>query len=254
MSEEGRISSRRDGAVLVLSIDRPSKKNSFTLAMYEALVAELEAGASDDSVRVVVIRGEGGSFTGGNDLGDFMRQPPTSADTPVFRLLQLVAKYEKPLLAAVVGPAIGIGTTLLLHCDLVWAAENAKFRMPFVDLGLVPEGGSSYLLPRMMGHVKAAELLLLSEPFDGKRAAELGIVNGALPEAEVDAHVLAKAHALAAKAPEAVRLAKQLLKAPNQEPVHETLFREGALFMQRLVSAEAREAFTAFFEKRAPKF
>lgn len=243
-----------DQGVLEIVIDRPEKKNAFTLAMYERVVKLLRDAAERDEVRAVLIRGNGGCFTAGNDLGDFMQRPPTSRDTPVFQLLLTLAGYDKPVVAAVEGPAVGIGTTMLLHCDLVYAARGAKFKMPFVDLGLVPEGASSLLLPRMVGHVQAAELLLLGNAFDGAKAAAVGIATDVIDDADVVEHARTQARALARKAPEALRLSKRLMKEGLRESVEATLAREGDLFMKRLASAEAREAFSAFFEKRAPDF
>jgi len=247
------LETHTDG-VLEIVINRPEKKNAFTLAMYERVVELLHEGASRADVRCVFVRGNGGVFTAGNDLGDFMKRPPTGRDTPVFALLLALAGYEKPIVAAVEGPAVGIGTTMLLHCDLVYAAKSAKFKMPFVDLGLVPEGASSLLLPRMVGHAKAAELLLLGRAFDGQTAAQLGIATDVLDDDAVVEHARTQAVALARKAPEALALSKKLMREGMREAVVATLEREGDLFLQRLVSGEAKEAFTAFFEKRAPDF
>lgn len=243
-----------DQGVLEIVIDRPEKKNAFTLAMYERVVALLRSGAERDDVRAILLRGNGGCFTAGNDLGDFMQRPPTSRDTPVFQLLLTLAGYAKPVVAAVQGPAVGIGTTMLLHCDLVYAARDAKFKMPFVDLGLVPEGASSLLLPRMVGHAQAAELLLLGVAFDGAKAKAVGIATDVVDDADVVDHARTQARTLAKKAPEAMRLSKALMRDGMRDAVEATLAREGDLFMKRLSSAEAREAFSAFFEKRAPDF
>ena len=252
MSDE--ILHEQADGVCTITFNRPAKKNAFTLAMYVRIVELLAQAAEDDEVRVVLLRGEGGSFTAGNDLMDFMNNPPRDQDTPVFKLLLGLAAYEKPIVAAVSGPAIGIGTTMLLHCDLVYAAENTRFAMPFVNLGLCPEGGSSLLLPRMMGHARAAELLMLGDKFTASTAHEVGIVSRVLPDGELDAHAREQARVLAAKAPESLRLTKSLLKAETRQQLRAVLKTEGDHFLKRLTSAEAREAFTAFFEKRPPDF
>ena len=246
------VAATLDGRVLHLVLDRPDKKNALTRAMYAALADALEDAVGSADVRAVVLSGTGGVFTGGNDLGDFMMDPPTGPDSPVFRFLRNAVGFPKPLVAAVAGPAIGIGTTILLHCDLAYAAPDAHFKMPFVDLGLVPEAASSLLLPRIAGPARAAELLLLGESFSAETAREIGLVNAVVEDPT--AHALERAAALAAKPPEAVRQSKALLRRETADAVGETMAREGALFMERLGSPEAQEAFTAFFEKRAPDF
>jgi enoyl-CoA hydratase/carnithine racemase len=248
-----RILSERHGAVLALRFNRPEKKNALTVNMYELMLAQLAAAAADDSIRVVLIGGAGGSFTAGNDLMDFMGQPPTGTDSAVFRLLLALLDFDKPVVTAVEGPAVGIGVTMLLHTDLNYAKADAKFQMPFVSLGLCPEAASSLLLPQIMGFAKASELLLLSERFNGTEAAKYGLVNEAI-EGDVFAHALAKAQRLAEMAPQSVRASKKLIRDPVREKVRETFWTEGAVFIERLGSAEAAEAFQAFFEKRKPNF
>ncbi|HLT48503.1 MAG TPA: enoyl-CoA hydratase [Rubricoccaceae bacterium] len=243
-----------EGGILRLTLARPEKKNALTRAMYEALTAALDAARDDRAVRVVVLAGSGGSFTAGNDLTDFLNDPPTGEDSPVFRFLRAVSTFPKPLLAAVEGPAVGVGTTVLLHCDLVYAAPTARFRLPFVALGLVPEAASSLLLPRTVGPKRAAELLFFGEPFSADEAFQFGLVNAVVAEGELEARVLARARDLAAKPPAAVRLTKALLRAPQAEAVAATLREEAAHFVDRLGSSEAQEALTAFLEKRAPDF
>lgn len=238
--------------VLHLTLDRPEKKNALTRAMYARLAEALDEAADDPQVRAVVISGADGSFTAGNDLFDFMTDPPRDESSPVFQFLHAVVRFPKPLIAAVEGVAIGIGTTLLLHCDLAFAAPDARFKMPFTDLGLVPEAGSSLLLPRLAGNARAAELLLLGETFGSETAREIGLVNAVA--ADPLAAAMERAEALAQKPPAAVRQAKALLRAPLRERVMETIREEASLFIQRLQSEEAQEAFTAFMEKRAPDF
>ena len=203
---------------------------------------------------MLVLRGADGSFTSGNDLGDFMKHPPESIDNPIFDFLKGLASFPKPVIASVGGPAIGIGTTLLLHCDLVYAGESAKFALPFVNLGLVPEAASSVILPEALGHRRAAELLMLGDAFDASTASRLGLVNAVIPDDALEPHTRRVASALAAKPPGALRETKRLMKAPTAEGIREAMIREGELFLARLRAPEAAEAFAAFFEKRAPDF
>lgn len=242
------------GAVMTVRMNRPEKKNALTRDMYAHMAAALQRADEDAAIRVVLIRGTDDCFTSGNDIMDFMQAPPTDESSPVFQFLRAVVTARKPLVAAVTGPAVGIGTTMLLHCDLVYAGDTARLHLPFINLALVPEGGSSLLLPQMVGHVRAAELLLLGEPFDAATAASLGIVNAALPDAEVQARALAAAQALAAKPPAAVQMSKAMLKRSRQAAVEETIAYEALLFAQRLQSPEAAEAFQAFMERRKPDF
>ncbi len=251
---EGLVLSALEGRTLTVTLNRPERKNALTLAMYDALTAALNAAAEDPTVRVVVLRGAGGCFTSGNDLQDFMRSPPKSHDTPVFHFLAALLDFPKPLIAAVEGPAVGIGTTLLLHCDLVFAAEGAAFQLPFGRLGLVPEGGSSYLLPLMVGHRRAAELLLLGDRFGAEDAARLGVVNAVWPAEGFGERVAERAAAVAALPPEATRLSKQLIKAPFRDELARVMLKEGEVFIGRLGSPENAEAFMAFAQKRAPDF
>lgn len=246
------VRAEREGRVLLLALARPEKKNALTRAMYAALAEALTEAGGDAQVRAVVLAGDGGTFTAGNDLFDFMTDPPRDETSPVFRFLHAAVAFPKPLIAAVEGVAIGIGTTLLLHCDLAYAGPSARFKMPFTDLGLVPEAASSLLLPRLAGPARAAELLLLGETFGAETAREIGLVNGV--DDDPLAVAMEKAEALAAKPPAAVRQAKALLRAPLTERVQETIREEAALFVERLTSEEAQEAFTAFMEKRPPDF
>ncbi len=242
--------------VLRIEIRRPEKKNALTTAMYTAMADALAAGEQDPSVRVILIHGQPGAFTAGNDLGDFLANPPVQEDPPppVFRFLKTFATLKKPFVAAISGVAVGVGTTLLLHCDLVYAGESAKFQLPFVSLGLCPEAASSLMLPALAGHVRAAEMLLLCEPFNAEKAREVGLVNAVLPDDQVLAHALAQARKLAALPKASVILTKQMLKSAQQSLIEQTLQSEMRQFKQRLVSPEAKEAFAAFFEKRKPDF
>ncbi len=237
-----------------IQLNRPEKKNAITTVMYSAMADAIEQAGSDASIRAIYITGSEDSFTSGNDLNDFLQNPPQGAESPVFRFLRAISTAEKPIVAAVNGLAIGIGTTLLLHCDLAYAAEDAKFQLPFVNLALVPEAASSYLIPQIMGQRKAAELLLLGDAFSAAKAAEVGIINEATSADNLENLAWSKAQALAQKAPEALRLSKMLLKKGNAEVIAQTMAEEGKLFGERLQSPEAMEVMQAFMERREPDF
>ncbi|ABQ25794.1 enoyl-CoA hydratase [Geotalea uraniireducens] len=243
----------RDG-IFTICFNRPEKKNALNLAMYAALVDSLGEADRDDAVRVVLLTGNGECFTSGNDLADFMTAPPISAESPVMQFLAAISRFRKPLVAAVIGSAVGVGVTMLLHCDLVYAGTGAVLQLPFVNLGLCPEAGSTLLFPRLMGHQRAAELLLLGEPFSAEKACSVGIVNGVFPDVEVLAAARTKALQLAARPAAAVRLAKALLKKEYAASLEETIADEGAHFVKRLMSPEAGEALRAFMERRQPDF
>lgn len=240
--------------ILRVTMNRPEKKNALSLAMYEAMTAALERADADDEVRVVLLTGVGTSFTSGNDVLDFMNAPPTDESSPVVKFLRALHHLHKPLVAAVNGIAIGIGTTVLLHCDLAYAAPGAVFQMPFVNLGLCPEAGSSYLLTQYLGLRKASELILLGDKFDAQTALACGLVNGVAAEGELMAMAMEKAHRLAAQPPASLRISKALLKQGNKAAVEHAMSEEGRHFMERLTSMEAAEAFTAFMERRKPDF
>lgn len=242
-----------NGPVMEIRLDRRDKKNAITVAMYAALADAFEAAAADEAIRAVTIIGSGGVFTAGNDIGDFIAVRPGGEDMPVFRFLRAIAACPKVVIAGVEGLAIGIGTTMLLHCDLVLAAPGTIFSTPFVDLGLVPEAASSLLLPRLIGRQRAARHLLLGEPFDAETALGYGLVTEIVSSDALADRVRAIADRVAAKPPEAARLTKALMIAPDRG-VAERMAAEGALFEDRLASVEAGEAFAAFFEKRAPDF
>lgn len=243
-----------DAGVMTLTFNRLDKKNSITSDMYAALADGIEQAHADASVRVVVFQGHETVFSAGNDIGDFLNKPPSGQASPVFRFLHNIARFEKPLIAAVAGPAVGIGTTLLFHCDLVYAGDNAAFSMPFVNLGLCPEAASSLLVPRMFGHHRAAEALLLGEPFFAEAALEVGLVNRVLPPTEVNGYAQAQARKLAAKPLSALVETKRLMKKPLQDQVLAVMAEEGQSFGRMLREPAAREAFGAFVEKRKPDF
>ena len=240
--------------VMRIEIARPDKKNALTLDMYAAMADALAAADGDAAVRVALIHGARDCFTAGNDLKDFLNRPPHSETSPTHRFLRAIANFGKPLLAAVNGAAVGIGTTMLLHCDLVYAAPGARFQLPFVPLGLVPEAGSSFLLPYIAGYQRAAELLLLGQPFDADKAYAAGFVTAIVPEKELFERARAGALAIAALPPAAVRATKALMRGRFTKRVSEAMADEGKVFGERLTSPEAREAMTAFFEKRKPDF
>jgi enoyl-CoA hydratase/carnithine racemase len=246
------LTAQADG-ILTITFNRPDKKNALTSTMYAVLADALEAADTDPAVRVILFSGNGGAFTAGNDLQDFLNNPPQGDNTPVFRFLRAISTASKPLVAAVSGVAVGVGTTMLLHCDLVYAGESAKLSLPFVNLALVPEAASSLLLPAMIGHHRAAELFMLGEAFTPTTAKDYGIVNAIYPDDKLLAEATAVAAKLAAKPPTALRLTKQLLKRTKGD-VAGQMAEEGQHFRSQLKSAEAREAMTAFFEKRPPKF
>ena len=236
----------RQGAVMTAAFARPQKKNAITGAMYEALIEAFEAAERDASVGAFVLSGKGGVFTAGNDLGDFLAVASRPAgDFPASRFVSKLAGFEKPLVAAVDGLAVGVGTTLLFHCDLVYATPESRFQMPFVNLGLVPEAGSSLLAPQRFGRAKAAEFLLLGEPFDAREAHALGLVNALLPQSELIAHAMSKAAALAAK-PRAALLATRRLMRGDGQGLRARMAEETQAFAAALKSDEAHKAFQAF--------
>ena len=248
------ILTHQDAGVLTLTFNRVERKNSINVAMYDALATALEKAAGDAATRVVVIQGHETIFSAGNDIEDFLKNKPAGMDSPVFRFLRGIATFPKPLVAAVCGPAVGVGTTLLFHCDLVYAGDNAAFSMPFVNLGLEPEAASSLLVPQMFGYHRAAEALLLGEPFMAEAALEVGLVNRVVPPSEANALAQAQARKLAAKPMSSLIATKQLMKGGQQKAVLERMGEEGAQFGRMLGEPAAREAMTAFMEKRKPDF
>ena len=243
-----------EAGVMTVTFNRPERKNSITSAMYGALADALAAAEADAAVRVVLLQGQENIFSAGNDIGDFLNKPPAGMDSPVFRFLRGIAAFPKPLIAAVCGPAVGVGTTLLFHCDLVYAGDNAAFSMPFVNLGLCPEAASSLLVPQMLGYHRAAEALLLGEPFMAEAALEVGLVNRVVPPTEANSIAQAIARKLAAKPLSSLVETKRLMKKGQQALVLQQMADEGASFGRMLQEPAAKEAFGAFLEKRRPDF
>ena len=244
--------------VASIEIARPEKKNALTVAMYQAMTDALKAAKDDGAVRAVLFTGQPGIFTSGNDIEDFMQRAPgqgsDAMDSPVFQFMRALIECDKPVVAAVTGAAIGIGTTMLLHCDFVYVSDEARLAMPFVGLGLVPEFGASLIVPQLMGHRRAAEKLLLGDPFTPEQAVECGIASAVLPAGEVINHARRIAERFNALPPGAVRESKQLMRGPQHEELLKTIRSEGEIFARRLRSPEAMEAFQAFFQKRKPDF
>src|SRR5499426_3448748 len=241
-------------SILRVTVNRPAKKNAMTSAMYNALADVFDNAAKDDDIHVVIWDAAGDSFSAGNDVEDFLKNPPGTGESPQARLGEALLNLDKPVVAAVKGIAIGGGTTLLTHCDFVYAGESAKFQLPFVNLGLVPEFGSSYSLPARIGYLRAAELYLLGEPFDAARAAELGLVTRVVSDQHLFATATETSQKLAAKPSGALRASKRLLKRAFVDEVRAAITAEMREFSERVRSAEAKEAFAAFLEKRPPNF
>jgi len=252
MSEHVRVEKR--GALLAITLSRPERRNAITMAMYAALADAVEQAAADDSIRAIVVEGEGVDFAAGNDLTDFLEaRPGGDEDIAVWRFLRALAGCETPLIAAVHGNCVGIGTTVLLHCDLVIAEEGTRFSLPFVDLGLVPEAGSSLLLPRLAGRRLAAKYLLLAEPFGVEEALSIGLVSHRAPAGELDAALKAVVGQLLAKPAEALRATQRLLRHGARDQILERMQLESGMFAERLRSPEVKAAIRAFFESRAAK-
>jgi enoyl-CoA hydratase/carnithine racemase len=248
------IDTHIDNDVLTITFNRPAKKNAITAAMYQALADALHAGDNDPAVRAMLITGQPEIFTAGNDLEDFMKAPPSSDDSPVIQFLQTISAVQKPIVAAVRGAAVGVGTTMLLHCDLVYAGRSAKFSLPFVQLGICPEAASSLLLPQLIGYRQAAAKLLLGEPFAADEALAIGFVNEVLDDDAVLDRARAQAQKLAALPMTSIRTTKWLMKGDAAPDIAARIQKESAAFREMLVKPEAREAFAAFFEKRKPDF
>jgi enoyl-CoA hydratase/carnithine racemase len=243
-----------EAGVMTITFNRLDRKNSITAAMYGALADALERATEDAAIRVVLLQGHETIFSAGNDIGDFLNQPPATGESPVYRFLTGIARFPKPLMAAVCGPAVGVGTTMLFHCDLVYAGDNAAFSMPFVNLGLCPEAASSLLVPQMLGYHRAAEALLLGEPFMAEAALEVGLVNRVVPPTECNGIAQATARKLAGKPINSMVETKRLMKKGQQALVLQQMTDEGQSFSRMLREPAAREAFGAFMAKRKPDF
>ncbi len=243
-----------EAGVMTLTINRLDKKNSLTADMYAAMADAIEAAQHDSSVRAFVIQGHETIFSAGNDISDFLNKPPSAQDAPVFRFLRGISSFSKPVVAAVCGPAVGIGTTMLLHCDLIYAGDNAAVSLPFVNLGLCPEAASSFLVPQLMGYPRAAEALLLGEPFRVESALEMGLINRIVPPGEANALAQQQARKLATKPMSSLIETKRLMKKGNAGIVAERMMEEAASFGRMLTEPAAKEAFTAFLGKRKPDF
>jgi len=239
--------------VVTITISRPKKKNALTLDMYTKLTEFINDACSSSEVKIIRLKGSEDSFTSGNDLNDFLNNPPNDENSPVFQFMKSLSSAEKPVVAEVNGLAIGIGTTLLLHCDLVYSSIDSRFQLPFINLGLVPEFASSLMLPLLSGHQKAAELLMIGDQFDAKTAKEIGLINNYFPANKLSKRVNEVIENLASKPPIALRETKRLLKS-NNALINKVIENEGKVFRDQLLGPEVKEAITAFFEKRKPKF
>jgi enoyl-CoA hydratase/carnithine racemase len=248
------IVTEHSASILRVELNRPTKRNAMTSAMYLGLADIFSQAAKDEQIRVVLWHGAGDSFCAGNDIEDFLKNPPGPGESPQARLMGALLDFDKPLVAAVQGAAIGGGTTMLLHCDFVYAGESAKFQMPFINLALVPEFGSSCAISARIGHLRAAELILLGSPFDGKRAAELGLVTQVVPDQSLLATATETARKLAAKPAGALQASKRLIKLPFREQIKAAMKSENEEFSRQVRSDDAKEAFAAFLEKRKPDF
>jgi enoyl-CoA hydratase/carnithine racemase len=248
------VVTERSGSILRVQLNRPAKKNAMTSAMYVTVADSLNAAAKDDDIRVVLWHGAGDSFCAGNDVEDFLKNPMGPGESPQSRLINALINFDKPIVAAVQGAAIGGGTTMLTHCDFVYAGESAKFQMPFINLALVPEFGTSYSLPARIGYLRAAELIELGERFDAQRAAELGLVTRIVPDQKLLETATETAQKLAEKPAGALQACKRLMRQPVRAQLQEAAKVENAEYAVRLRSADAKEAFTAFIEKRRPDF
>jgi enoyl-CoA hydratase/carnithine racemase len=248
------IVTERSGSILRVQLNRPARKNAMTSAMYITMADLLNGAAKDDDIRVVLWHGAGDSFCAGNDVDDFLKNPPGPGESPQARLISALIDFEKPVVAAVQGAAIGGGTTMLTHCDFVYAGESAKFQMPFINLALVPEFGSTYSIPARVGYLRAAELIQLGLPFNAARAAELGLVTRVVPDQNLLATATETAQKLAEKPAGTLQACKRLMKLPIRNQLEQAAKLENEEFSLRVRSADAKEAFAAFIEKRPPDF
>jgi enoyl-CoA hydratase/carnithine racemase len=248
------IVTEHEGSVLRVQLNRPTKRNAMTSAMYVTLAGIFIEAANDENTHVVLWHGAGDSFCAGNDIEDFLKNPPGPGESPQAGLMNALVNFDKPVVAAVQGAAIGGGTTMLTHCDFIYAGESAKFQMPFINLAVVPEFGSSCSVPARIGHLRAAELILLGAPFDARRAAELGLVTQVVPDKDALARATETAGKLAAKPASALQASKRLMKRPFREQIKAAMKAENEEFSTQVRSSDAKEAFAAFLEKRKPDF
>jgi enoyl-CoA hydratase/carnithine racemase len=248
------IVTERSNGILGVQFNRPEKKNAMTGGMYTRLADIFNEANEDEETLVALWHSAGDAFSAGNDVGDFLKNPPGPGESPQARLMDAFVRFEKPIVVAVQGAAIGGGTTMLTHCDFVYAGESAKFQLPFINLALVPEFGSSYSLPARIGYLRAADLFLLGEPFTAARAAELGLVTRVVPDRDLLATATATAQKLAGKPGGALRASKRLIKQGFVDQVKAAIRVENQAFSERVRSAEAKEALAAFLEKRPPNF
>src|SRR3984893_1566798 len=248
------IVTEHTGGILRIQFNRPTKRNAMTSAMYVALAGIFNEAAKDESTRVVLWHGAGDSFCAGNDIEDFLENPPGPGESPQAKLMNAFVNFDKPVVVVVQGAAIGGGTTMLTHCDFIYAGESAKFQMPFINLAVVPEFGSSCSVPARIGHLRAAELILLGAPFDARRAADLGFVTQVVPDQNLLGTASETARELAAKPAGALQACKQLMKRPFREQIKAAMKAENEEFSAHVRSADAKEAFTAFLERRLPHF
>jgi len=248
------IITEHSGSILRVELNRPTKRNAMTSSMYVKLADVFNDAAKDERTRVVLWHGAGDSFCAGNDVEDFLKNPPGPGESPQARLMNALLDFDKPLIAAVQGAAIGGGTTMLTHCDFVYAGESAKFQMPFVNLAVVPEFGSSFSVPARIGHLRAAELILLGLSFDAQRASNLGLVTQVVPDQNLLAIATETARQLAVKPAGALQASKRLMKRPFREQIKAAMATENEVFSAQVRSEDAKEALTAFLEKRRPRF
>ena len=248
------IVTERSGSILRIQLNRPAKKNAMTSAMYDTIAESLNAAAKDDDIRVVLWHGAGDSFCAGNDLDDFLKNPMGPDDSPQSHLINALINFGKPVVAAVQGAAIGGGTTMLTHCDFVYAGESAKFQMPFINLALVPEFGTSYSIPARIGYLRAAELIQLGQSFDARRAADLGLATRVVPDLILLATATETAQKLAEKPAGALQACKRLMRQAVRVQLGQAAKLENEEYSARLRSADTKEAITAFFERRPPDF
>lgn len=246
------ILQNQESGVLTLTLNRVDKKNSLNASMYAELADALQSASTDTDIKVVLVQGHETVFSAGNDIADFLQQPASTADAPVFRFLKGIATFPKPFMASVCGPAVGVGTTMLFHCDIVFAGDNAAFSMPFVNLGLCPEAGSSLLAPQLMGYQRAAEALLMGEPFLVEAALEMGLISRVLPPTEVNAYAQLQARKMATKPLSSLMETKRLMKSAHTPAVLARIQEEAVSFGRMLKEPAALEAFSAFLGKRKP--